>query len=106
MREAGVSGAEIVERGADAELANPAEYLARPAVVLEHDVLGHLELKQVRRKARLLQHRSNRCGQIARLKLRRRQVDAQPEPMAALLPLQALPAGAFDHPMGDAVRNR
>ena len=75
--QAGVAGAEIVEGDPDPEILDPAENFLRPLVIVEQDILGHLELEQGGREAGVAQDRLDRRREIAGLQLRGRQIDAE-----------------------------
>ena len=55
MAERDVAGAEVVERGGDADRAQPGEHLERALGVGHHDVLGDLQPQAGRREAALLE---------------------------------------------------
>src|SRR5262249_22431249 len=88
VAQARITGAEVIEEDANAEGAKTTKDLDRVGV-LDEDILGHLELEQVRRATCLGEHRPEDRNDFIGLKLRGREVDGDRNSMSLLLP----PAG-------------
>ena len=60
VAEAGIAGAEIVQRDRDAEAAQLVELVVHPRVIVEQDIFGQLELEQRRREVGILDQVASR----------------------------------------------
>src|SRR5262249_27800581 len=104
--EARITGAEVVEYDVNAQLLDPTKRLGRDVVILEQDVFRYLKLEQSRRKSCALEHPLDCRRKIARLNLRRGEIDAEADVMPLLLPQATLPTSGFKDPERGAARNR
>src|SRR6266849_997740 len=97
--ERGMSGAEIVERQAGAELADAGQHLRGMFGVLHHQGFGELELERAARRPMAGEHRAKIVDQIVAEQLPRGYVDAGEHRVAAscrALPLRELPRGVIE----------
>ncbi|QWG14807.1 BamA/TamA family outer membrane protein [Bradyrhizobium sediminis] len=86
IAQAGIAGAEVVEHDTHAEFLDSQDCVEHPLLVQQQDILSHLEFEQCRRQAGDVERLHNRGCEIARLKLRRRKIDADANIVSGLLP--------------------
>ena len=95
-----MSGAEIVERQAGAELANPLQHLRRVLRILHHQRFRQFQLQRAARDRRARQHGADVVDQVVPQQLPRRDVDAGEDRMLrahGALPHGELARGLVHH---------
>ena len=97
----GVAGAEVVDRQARAEVAQPGHGGQRPLGVGHDHALGDLELERLRRQAVGVQQTLDLLGQVAVQQVAHRQVDRHRQFAPVLAPGGALGDGALQHVTGE-----
>ena len=98
MGEGGEAGAEVVEREAEAELAELREHVADAHGVGEHHVLGDLEHERLRGQPVGLERRGDLGGELRVLEVGHRRVDGDVQVEAGVAPDADLLEREVEHP--------